>query len=56
MRLARMKSSRSAFAALDVVLCTAVAIPIAAALYALVRVALDSHLFALGKAIGSPFL
>jgi hypothetical protein len=52
----RSPNRRPAMAALDVVLVAAVAVPVAAALYAVVRVALGDHLFALGSAVGSPFL
>lgn len=55
MRLRKHPSRRRAgMATLDVVICTAVAVPIAAAAYALSRVMLDTYYYLLGSAVGSP--
>ncbi len=56
MRLRQRRSLRRALAALEVVLATALLLPMAAILYWLLERALDLFFFTLGNTVGWPYL
>ncbi len=56
MRLRRNRTLRRAMAALEVVLATALLLPMAAFLYWMLEQALDLFFFTLGTTVGWPYL